>query len=89
MNSIDKQGNLYYDRFKSGFDGNVQGIGGICQCVTASNGGVHRHCQLRIVRIGGVYDHQSTAFTRRPLWGLSRTVTTVGGGSGSIIIEYG
>ena len=39
MNSIDKQGNLYYDRFKSGFDGNVQGVGGICQCVTASNGG--------------------------------------------------
>ena len=39
MNSIDKQGNLYYDRFKSGFDGNVQGIGGICQCITASNGG--------------------------------------------------
>ncbi len=39
MNSIDKQGNLHYDCFKSGFDGNVQGIDGICQCVTASNGG--------------------------------------------------
>lgn len=39
MNSIDKQGNLYYDRFKNGFDGNVQGVSGICQCVTASNGG--------------------------------------------------
>lgn len=39
MNNINKQSNLYYDRFKSGFDGNVQGIDGICQCITYSNGG--------------------------------------------------
>lgn len=39
-NKISKKGNLYYDRFKSGFDGNVQGTDGIVQCILAANGGV-------------------------------------------------
>ena len=38
---IVKVGNLFYDSFKSGFDGNVQGTNGICQCVLAANGGVY------------------------------------------------
>lgn len=32
-------GNLYYDSFRNGFDGNVQGISGIAQTVLAANGG--------------------------------------------------
>lgn len=38
-NRIIKIGNLYYDRFRSGFDGNVHGTGGIHQTVLAANGG--------------------------------------------------
>jgi hypothetical protein len=34
-------GNLFYDSFRSGFDGNVQGCMGITQTVLASNGGVY------------------------------------------------
>lgn len=33
-------GNLYYDTFRNGFDGNVQGSQGIAQTVLAANGGV-------------------------------------------------
>ena len=36
---IIKIGNLYYESFKSGFDGNVHGIDGIHQTVLAANGG--------------------------------------------------
>ena len=32
-------GNLFYDSFRSGFDGNVQGDMGIAQTVLAANGG--------------------------------------------------
>ena len=32
-------GNLYYDTFRNGFDGNVQGTAGIVQTVLAANGG--------------------------------------------------
>lgn len=39
MDRIIRIGNLFYDTFKSGFDGNVQGTDGICQTVVASNGG--------------------------------------------------
>jgi hypothetical protein len=88
MKTIDKQGNLYYDRFKNGFDGNVQGVGGICQCITASNGGVYPHCQLRIARIGGCYWNQQEQYVRRPLWGISRTLKADGGHPAGIIIEY-
>ena len=34
-------GNLYYDTFRNGFDGNVQGTAGIAQTVLAANGGVY------------------------------------------------
>lgn len=37
--SIIRLGNLYYDSFRNGFDGNVQGCQGVCQTVLAANGG--------------------------------------------------
>lgn len=38
-NCILRLGNLYYDTFRNGFDGNVHGIAGIVQTVLAANGG--------------------------------------------------
>ena len=32
-------GNLFYDSFRSGFDGNVQGCMGVTQTILAANGG--------------------------------------------------
>nr|DAT24560.1 MAG TPA: hypothetical protein [Caudoviricetes sp.] len=33
---IDKIGNIYYDKWKSGFDGNICGTKGICPPLTLS-----------------------------------------------------
>lgn len=41
FNGIIRIGNLYYDSFRNGFDGNVQGMLGIAQTVLAANGGVY------------------------------------------------
>ena len=44
---------------------------------------------VEILRVGGIYYHQSAAFTRRYLWDLSRCIKADGGHPAGIIIEYG
>ena len=37
MNTIDKIGNVYFNEWKSGFDGNICGVKGIYPTITLSN----------------------------------------------------
>ena len=44
MNMVDKIGNIYFNEWKSGFDGNICGVKGIYPTITLSNNTVG-YCQ--------------------------------------------